>query len=79
MEKPITENEVLSLGFKLVNQYEHDQYITREYQLGVMRVELSFEGDKVLMPELFINLEDGIPVDFKTLKTLAPILGRDYS
>jgi len=44
----MTENELKGLGFELTQQYEHDQYHTNRYAKGVLEVEFSYEGDKLL-------------------------------
>ena len=71
----MTENELKGLGFQLTQQYEHDQYHTNRYAKGVLEVEFTYEGDKLLTCDLAISELNYKPVTLDEMKALTPILG----
>jgi len=71
----MTENELKGIGFELTQQYEHDQYHTNRYAKGVLEVEFTYEGDKLLTCDLTISELNCKPVTLDEMKALAPILG----
>jgi hypothetical protein len=71
----MTENELKGLGFELTQQYEHDQYDTNRYAKGVLEVEFTYEGDKLLTCNLTISELDSKPITLDEMKALTPILG----
>ena len=71
----MTENELKELGFELTQQYEHDQYNTNRYDKGVLEVEFTYEGDKLLTCDLTISELNSKPVTLDEMKALTPILG----
>jgi hypothetical protein len=71
----MTENELKGLGFQLTQQYEHDQYHTNRYAKGVLEVEFTYEGDKLLTCDLTISELNCKPVTLCEMKALTPILG----
>jgi len=70
----MTENELKGLGFELTQQYEHDQYDTNRYAKGVLEVEFTYEGDKLLTCDLTISGLNSKPVTLDEIKALTPIL-----
>jgi len=70
----MTENELKGLGFELTQQYEHDQYNTNRYAKGVLEVEFTYEGDKLLTCDLTISGLNSKPVTLDEIKALTPIL-----
>ena len=71
----MTENELKGLGFELTQQYEHDQYHTNRYANGVLEVEFTYEGDKLLTCDLTISELNCKPVTLDDMKALTLILG----
>ena len=71
----MTENELKGLGFELIQKYEHDQYNTNRYAKGVLEVEFTYEGDKLLTCDLTISEMNCKPVTLDEMKALTPILG----
>ena len=71
----MTENELKGLGFELTQQYEHDQYDTNRYAKGVLEVEFTYEGDKLLACDLTISEMNRKQVTLDEMKALTPILG----
>ena len=45
----MTEEQIKGLGWKLVKQYNHDQYNTNRYKLGCMEIEFTYEGKRVAL------------------------------
>jgi hypothetical protein len=72
--KTITESYIEGLGFKLVKQYDHDQYHTNRYKRGPLMVEFTYEGDKLESCDLCIEEVNGITVTRDQLAALADIL-----
>lgn len=70
----MTENELKGIGFELTQQYEHDQYNTNRYAKGVLEVEFTYEGDKLLTCDLTISGLNSKPVTLDEIKALTPIL-----
>ena len=73
--KQINENELKLLGFELKQKYKHDQYHTNRYAKGVLEVEFTYEGDKLLSCDLTISDMNCKPVTLDEIKALSPILG----
>lgn len=71
----MTENELKGLGFQLTKQYEHDQYHTNRYAKGVLEVEFTYKGDKLLTCDLTISELNCKPVTFEEMEVLTLILG----
>ena len=71
----MTENELKGLGFEMTQQYAHDQYDTNRYAKGVLEVEFTYEGDKLLTCDLTISELNSKPVTLDEMKALTPILG----
>lgn len=72
----MTEQQLKGLGFELTKQYEHSQqYHTNRYAKGVLEVEFTYEGDKLLTCDLTISELNCKPVTFEEIKALTPILG----
>lgn len=66
----MTENELKGLGFELTKQYEHDQFYTNRYAKGVLEVEFTYEGDKLLTCDLTISEMNCKPVTLDEMKAL---------
>ena len=71
----MTENELKGLGFELTKKYEHDKYHTNRYAKGILEVEFTYEGDKLLTCDLTISEMNCKPVTLDEMKALTPILG----
>lgn len=71
----MTESEIRGLGFQLEEQYNHDEFNTNRYLKGVLEVEFTYEGDKLLTIELSISEVNCKPVTLEVMKIITPILG----
>jgi hypothetical protein len=71
----MTEQQLKGLGFEITKQYEHDQFHTNRYVKGVLEVEFTYEGDKLLTCDLTISEMNCKPVTLDEMKALTPILG----
>jgi len=71
----MTEKELKELGFEMTKHYEHDQFHTSRYAKGVLQVEFTYEGDRLLTCNLIIEEVNCKPVTLDEMKALTPILG----
>lgn len=71
----MTEKELKELGFEMTKHYEHDQFHTSRYAKGVLEVEFTYEGDRLLTCDLTIAEVNYKPVTLDEMKALTPILG----
>ena len=71
----MTEQQLKGLGFELTNQYEHNEFHTNRYAKGVLEVEFTYEGDKLLSCDLTISELNCKPVTLDEMKAITPILG----
>lgn len=71
----MTEAHLIVLGFYCTEEYSHDQFHTKRYTKGVLYVEFTYEGEKLLDTELSIEEVIGKPVTLKDMQALTPILG----
>ena len=71
----MTEVQLKQLGFKLIKQYEHDQFNTNRYSKGCLEVEFTYESDKLESVDLTIQEVNCKPVTLADMKALTPILG----
>ena len=71
----MTELQIKDLGWKLVKQYDHDEFHTNRYKLGEMFIEFTYEGDKLLTVDVTINEIIGLPVSIQQIKQLTKLLG----
>lgn len=68
------EEQVKKLGFELVKEYEHDQWITRRYANEVLEVEFTYGWEGLVSCDMTIDDVVGKTVSFDQLKTLTNIL-----
>ena len=61
---------LLGAGFELVKQYDHDQYNTSRYKLGVLEVEFTYENGKHITTELHIEETNCKYVSLEDIKAL---------
>jgi hypothetical protein len=73
----MTEGQIKKLGFKLVKQYEHDQFNTNRYQKGLLEVEFTYEGEELKTTDLTIQEINCIPITFNDLDELDTILNQE--
>lgn len=71
----MTEQQLKGLGFELTNQYEHNEFHTNRYAKGVLEVEFTYKGDKLLSCDLTISELNCKPVTLDEMKAITPILG----
>ena len=71
----MTKQQLTRLGFKRSKQYEHDGFRTSRYVKGILEVELTYIGDRLLTCDLAISELFCKPVTFEEIKAITPILG----
>ena len=52
----MTEQQLIDLGFKLEEQYNHDEFNTNIFSKGVLEVEFTYYKGKLLTHEVTIKL-----------------------
>lgn len=72
----MTEQQIKGLGFKLVKQYEHNQYNTNRYELGNLEVEFTYEKQKLITCDLTIEEINCLPINKEELMQLNKILNK---
>lgn len=75
LENKMTEEQIKELGWKLVKQYNHDQYNTNRYKLGCMEIEFTYEGKELLTCDVTISELNCMPISFNQAKLLTELLG----
>jgi hypothetical protein len=70
----MTEQEIKDLGFELVTEYDHDQYHTNRYAKGVMEMEFTYHGKRLVTCDLTIQEINCMEITLDDLKTLTKIL-----
>lgn len=71
----MTEQELEGIGFELVEQYSHDEFNTSRYKKGVLEVEFTYEGDKLISHDLTISELNCRPVTISEMRSLTHMLG----
>lgn len=71
----MTEEQIKELGWKLVKQYNHDQYNTNRYKLGCMVINFTYEKKQLLTCDLTISELNCMPISFNQAKLLTEMLG----
>ena len=71
----ITENQLMKLGFNLIDEYDHDHFHTNKYAKGVLFVEFTYEGKELLSCDLTISEVNCMPIELDQIKKLTTILG----
>ena len=66
----MTEQQLIELGWKLVKQYNHDEYHTNRYKLGDMEIEFTYEGEKLHTCDVTITELNCIPISLNQAKLL---------
>jgi len=69
----MTEQEIKHIGFELVKQYEHDQFKTNRYQKGILKVEFTYEKEKLVTVDLTIEEVNCLPITKNELQQLNKI------
>jgi hypothetical protein len=77
-EKPnkMTEDQIRELGWKLVKQYDHDQFHTNRHKLGCMEIEFTYEGADLVTCDVTISEVHCLPTTFEKAKMLTELLGQ---
>lgn len=75
-DNKMKEEELKELGFKFVKRYDHNEFHTNRYEKGLLEVEFTYEGDKLLTCDLTISELNCVPVTLEDMKALTPILGK---
>jgi hypothetical protein len=72
----MTEAQLKALGWKLVKQYQHNQYHTARYQLGCLTIEFTYlEEDLVTCDLLAPELEE-CNVSLRQAELLTELVGK---
>ena len=75
INKKMTEQQIKELGWKLVKEYDHDQYHTNRYKLGCMEIEFTYEGKELVSHDVTISELNCMPISFKQAKLLTELFG----
>lgn len=75
----MTENEIRDIGFDLVKEYNHDQYITRRYQKGALEVEFTYKDNTLVTCDLTIQEINCLPITKDELIQLNKILNKNLN
>ncbi len=71
----MTEVQLKELGFKLIEQYEHDEFNTNRYAKGCLQVEFTYNSENLESVDLTIEEVNCKPVTLADMKSLTAILG----
>lgn len=66
----MTEQQLIEIGFKLDESYNHDEFNTNRFSKGVLEVEFTYCQGKLLTHELTIKELNSLPVDLEDIKAL---------
>ena len=72
----MTEQDIKKIGFKLIKQYEHDQFNTNRYKKGILEVEFTYQEGKTVMHDLTIEEVNCLPIGKTELQQLDKILNK---
>jgi len=72
----LTEQDIKDMGFKLVKQYDHDQYNTNRYRNGILEVEFTYEKNNLSDVSLTIEEVNSVPTDIHELLVLNLIFNK---
>ena len=75
IKNKMTEEQIKELGWKLVKQYNSDQYHTNRYKLGCMEIEFTYKGKELLAHDLTISELNCMPISLNQAKMLSELLG----
>ena len=73
----MTEQQLIELGYKLQNQYNHDHYTTRRYTNGPLEVEFTYSNGELVHTDVSIDEITCMPVTLQTITVLTNILASD--
>lgn len=75
MTTTMTEQQIKTLGWKLVKSYDHYQFHTNRYKLGCMEIEFTYEGNELLTCDVTISKLNYMPISFDQAKLLTKLIG----
>lgn len=73
----MTEIQLKQLDFKLIKQYDHDQYNTNRYKKGILEVEFTYEVEELHDISLTIEEVNAVPVTINELLVLNLIFNKE--
>lgn len=73
----MTEQEILDIGFKKTKSYTHDEFNTNRYELGVLEVEFTYEGENLVTLDLTMEEINCLPINKSELQQLDKILNKE--
>ena len=71
----MNEEQIKTLGWKLVKSYDHDQFHTNRYKLGCMEIEFTYEGNEMHTCDVTISELNCMPISFDQAKLLTELIG----
>lgn len=71
----MNEEQIKELGWKLVKQYNHDEYHTNRYKLGCMEIEFTYEGKDLHTCDVTISELNCMPISYNQAKLLTELIG----
>ena len=69
-------NHLIKLGFKFLEEYDHDQFHTKRYAKGCIIAEITYKDNEFLAWDISIQEIKYLEVTFPDLKKLDKILNR---
>lgn len=72
----MSEQQLIDIGFVLIDQYAHDEFHTKRFKKGIMIVEFTYDANTLLTSELTLDELYCHPVSFAEITQLDPVLGK---
>lgn len=71
----VSEEQIKEIGFKIYDDYKHDQYRTKVYRKACLKVEFTYERGELLTCDLTIHELNNMPISFDEIERVAELLG----
>lgn len=69
------EAQIKEIGFKLYDNYKHDNYRTKIYRKNCLKVEFTYENEQLLTCDLTIHELNNMPISFSEIQNVTKLLG----
>jgi len=69
------EEQIKKIGFKIYDDYKHDNYINKVYRKDCLKVEFTYDRGELLTCDLTIHEVNNMPISFDEIKRVAELLG----
>lgn len=71
----VSEQQIKEIGFKLYDDYKHDQYRTKVYRKNCLKVEFTYDNGELFTCDLTIHEINNMPISFNEIKQISELLG----